>query len=610
MRSKIWADEDTHNVVNIGILNLKYDVLNYDESNSLNPNNAFTLIGYELRYIDGKEPYTLYHTTIISPLKNKVFGSNIRFKFKSDLIFSNGKPIRTLRADLGDGITRAIIRNGILVASDVSVLFSQSKNAVQSYYITFADGSYLTTRSIISVYVPSQSGIKSEHPYTKDFTNFVSAYSFKGYDEPDSLKGVLDYRVFYAKSDKVLRKPFLILDGFDQGDKRKIEKNDYLNPNDTTKNPKPIYELMKYYKNGKERNLILDLNAKGYDVVIVNFPSNRIRKPWIPEIIDNLLPQYPWQLIFIDGGADFIERNAYTVATLIQKLNQEIQNNNSNEKLVIVGPSMGGQISRYALAWMEKNNIEHNTRIWLSFDSPHLGAHIPIGIQSALYLMAQSGIAQGSDRYNYVLKSPAAQQMLINQHKELGNHYYLDSSYMNGGVIENGFSSDCGAPFFQTFYKNQAKNGLPGSKGYPKLTERNIALVNGYSRGNILGYDEQQTLEIKGYIIYQMIHVFSLETFNQSNDTNFNVARLKKVFNNKSTLSVPYDSRGNLDCIAGGSFDSYNQIAEAFLEENNKKSSFDFWSEVIFENPFSNTTRCKPHFDVLKNKKNMVLFLP
>ena len=52
----------------------------------------------------------------------------------------------------------------------------------------------------------------------------------------------------------------------------------------------------------------------------------------------------------IDGGADYIERNAMNHITLYQKLNNELIDNGSNEELVIIGPSMGGQISRYALA--------------------------------------------------------------------------------------------------------------------------------------------------------------------------------------------------------------------------------------------------------------------
>ena len=88
---------------------------------------------------------------------------------------------------------------------------------------------------------------------------------------------------------------------------------------------------------------------------------------------------------------DYIERNALTHVALYQHLNNTLFSNGSSEKLVIVGPSMGGQMSRYALAYMEKHNIPHNTRLWVSIDSPHLGANIPIGIQSMMNLLDAFG---------------------------------------------------------------------------------------------------------------------------------------------------------------------------------------------------------------------------
>lgn len=94
-----------------------------------------------------------------------------------------------------------------------------------------------------------------------------------------------------------------------------------------------------------------------------------------------------------DGGADYMERNAFVLIKLIQQLNQELRVQNSTEKITLIGPSMGGLISRYALAYMEKRLAENpndlqwqqqwdaNVKLWISFDAPHLGANIPIGDQ-------------------------------------------------------------------------------------------------------------------------------------------------------------------------------------------------------------------------------------
>ena len=83
-------------------------------------------------------------------------------------------------------------------------------------------------------------------------------------------------------------------------------------------------------------------------------------------------------MTLVDGGADFIQRNAFILVKLINEINSMKVGSEQN---VIIGPSMGGLISRYALRYMEQNTLDHDTRLYLSFDSPHLGANVPIGLQ-------------------------------------------------------------------------------------------------------------------------------------------------------------------------------------------------------------------------------------
>lgn len=111
---------------------------------------------------------------------------------------------------------------------------------------------------------------------------------------------------------------------------------------------------------------------------------------------------------------------------LIQDVNTELARNGSAEQLLVVGPSMGGLISRYALTYMEKKQRENpgvaawnlRTKLWISFDAPHLGANIPVGDQYFIkfYASANEGAEEGRQK----LDSPAAQQMLV-------HHYSTDS---------------------------------------------------------------------------------------------------------------------------------------------------------------------------------------
>ena len=70
----------------------------------------------------------------------------------------------------------------------------------------------------------------------------------------------------------------------------------------------------------------------------------------------------------------------------------------------------GGLCSRYALAWMEQQQILHSVRTWISFDSPHGGADIPLGLQYWIDFFRRSPRAPD---FRAILQRPAARQMLL-----------------------------------------------------------------------------------------------------------------------------------------------------------------------------------------------------
>lgn len=89
-------------------------------------------------------------------------------------------------------------------------------------------------------------------------------------------------------------------------------------------------------------------------------------------------------------------------------------------ELTVIGPSMGGVITRIALAQMEKDGENHDTKLFISFDSPHHGANIPLGIQIAsLSLSECKGDQALHDMAKRKLQSYAARQMLL---------YYYDTT--------------------------------------------------------------------------------------------------------------------------------------------------------------------------------------
>ncbi len=364
-------------------------------------------------------------------------------------------------------------------------------------------------------------------------------------------------------------KPVIISDGFDPGDKRKIQASDYVNyiPGKDVS----IEDMMRYVNcKGDSAELIDTLNARGYDVVIVNYPTYTSAETGKE----------------IDGGADFIERNAMAMIALIQKLNATLAKNGSTEQLVVVGPSMGGQITRYALAYMEKQYAAtkkakwlHKTRLWVSIDSPHLGANIPEGLQALVNLLKDES-TDAADYYYNQLGAPAAKQQLINWHQEGSSYNSVNTDDLNGRTKSQGWPSNSGSSFYQHFYNNEYSNGLANSNGYP-VNLRKIALINGSVTGKTYGTDGQQTLDIIGYtqictIWCWDIQVAAFESYTlPAFGTDRNIARYKNTFTDHHTHAPNNDTRGNVDILPGGWYPGYEQLGESIMGTDEDGVSFE-----------------------------------
>lgn len=187
----------------------------------------------------------------------------------------------------------------------------------------------------------------------------------------------------YGNAQKKLLKPVLIIEGF-ESDLDEYGRITYEGLASGNVKGMPELKLMK--------NAFDSLHTLGYDIVY----------------IDNI------------DGRDYVQANAMNAIKTIQWANQELINNGSHEKLVVIGASMGGLIARYALAKMEADGCCHNTRLYGTFDTPHNGAHIPVGLQATVrHLHDELGyvdnfLKEPTVRPNWkdVLMSAAARQML------------------------------------------------------------------------------------------------------------------------------------------------------------------------------------------------------
>ncbi len=360
-----------------------------------------------------------------------------------------------------------------------------------------------------------------------------------------------------------------MIDGFDPEDIR---------------NYNVIYNDMLAYSGG---HLGQDLRKKGYDLIILNFPVAGTKK------IEKDKTDIDIPLINgtrRDGGTDYIERNAFLLVKLIQTLNERLRQNGSGEKLVIVGPSMGGQISRYALAYMEKKeaegvaNMNHNTKLWISFDSPHEGANIPLaGQRSMIYLGFITGNQEARINYFSKLGNPASKQMLIEQFDVIGNE--LDNGY-NYSITSRQNGS---APFFQTYYNNLKSNGISGSNGWPTKLKK-IALVNGSGSGNKVWSENQEFLSVVGRMTFLNIRVLGmycsfLPTYGQSS----------RIFRGWRSLSFEDDfnvtninPKGSMDNVPGGLFNTAKELQEGYNDgfAKVKPKVKPLWNTLLDNNSF------------------------
>ena len=302
---------------------------------------------------------------------------------------------------------------------------------------------------------------------TIEFESTTTA-SLTGYEGATEFAGLGEYEIFLDTQNGVLDKPIILIDGFDPGDTRTVSG---------------IYDLLDFTGSQGDQNLGDLVRAEGFDVVILNFPSYfRLSDNSLLNIDDAIdtnadtvidEADYPGSTL-VNGGADFIERNSMLLVDLINTINSDKV---GSEELVVIGPSMGGLISRYALNFMENDSQDHETRLWISFDSPHHGANVPLGFQHQFNFL---GFGLGDD-LNVValqpvveglLKSPAARQMLVDHfesHLEDGSNVNFDPTKLLPEPH----------PYRAVFETNI--NSLT-STGFPQDT-RNVSMINGSGIG-------------------------------------------------------------------------------------------------------------------------------
>ncbi|MFD9722482.1 esterase/lipase family protein [Streptomyces sp. NPDC059072] len=104
--------------------------------------------------------------------------------------------------------------------------------------------------------------------------------------------------------------------------------------------------------------------------------------------------------------------------TAIECIRRAIAERVGGSKLVVGGFSMGGLVTRYALAKMEQDPSlpDHETSLHLSYDTPHEGAWFPVALQAFTHFATDEWgdsptLGPVLRQFSGLLNSPAAKQM-------------------------------------------------------------------------------------------------------------------------------------------------------------------------------------------------------
>ena len=380
-----------------------------------------------------QNPYGESRLLAFAPMSAVMRSQNVEFNFPSNLFYKN-ETLSELYFDAGDGGGYREISAGSAVSA------SYPDNGKKELRLKAVTGSGEVLEAHSAIYVAYESMV----------TGWGTGDGIKNdyIDEHETWNGItVSARMTYYMRDGVsLKKPFIVVEGFE---------------------PLELMEMM--YDNVDE------------------FGCSRF---------SNGFYKYPlgeqYDLVYIDwyNSTEDIRANAALFIKLIKEVNRMKAEAGSTEKNVVMGQSMGGLVARYALRTMELNGEAHETTTYISHDSPHKGANVPLG---ALYFVNQlMSMMHGYDNlvdvadlfagnmltdaeravYN-TMHSMAARQMLVN---------YVDPS----GNLDNSVHNE---------WQNELDQlGFP--EGDEGASIQNLTITNGRE------YDISPTLVYGGHLMY------------------------------------------------------------------------------------------------------------
>ena len=299
---------------------LRYDLCRFSEE-AVHRGDVYPLNG-QIKVKGGisKSPYEELHLFATAPFTSELSSRDVTFCIPQQLMLTNSQAIAQIEVQFEEGQPF----RSIAIGEQVSYRYATDGLKMVTMRIQqVGSGHWYRSHFPLAITTPQDTQIAFEFPELESVFFLSESGMHSG--------GTLQYKLSPHNHTGKFRKPLFIVEGFD------------VYPT-VISDPQKNWDINSYFSD-EQFNRILDL---GYDIAYLDYAD----------------------------GMDDIRRNAALFQEALRYINTHKE---GDEKNVVVGLSMGGLVASYGLRKMELAGEDHETRKYISYDSPHMGANVPLG---------------------------------------------------------------------------------------------------------------------------------------------------------------------------------------------------------------------------------------
>ena len=267
---------------------------------------------------------------------------------------------------------------------------------------------------------------------------FYPDFDYRSETSQNSYNPYAKLKLFikYGCGNRKLTKPFVFVEGV-SFDKKSIREGEYglwdyfqMNGTDNVVSGSGLLEEVRNenrippssYANGTSTNHTVGYSTFNWATLVTGVDAEgvedgeplQVQKS--PELLQKLY-ENGFDIVFVDfeSGQQYMENNGFALSKALTLIKDSLDNNESPEKLVVCGASMGGLVSRFAIRDLELNGADkYKTCVgkFISFDAPQMGANINLGMQYLLQNFKALPVDLIRDKYAK-LTCPSASQLVL-----------------------------------------------------------------------------------------------------------------------------------------------------------------------------------------------------